>query len=370
MVRAAIANWRQAPFNRWAFHHVRELLPTAPVPCDGAHARELPHGAPVDLEGIVFQRHGGGRTSVAAMLDATQTDAFVVLRHGRIVAEQYRNGMSVHSPHILMSVSKSLTAIVAAVLEARGVLDPQAPVTGYLPETAGSAFDGASVRHLLDMRTGVRFDEEYLAGGGPFIDYRIAMGWNLAAPGASLTDLRGSQPVQRRACTLHLGLVRDADRLTIDLDRAGLCIQSVDGAAHLGSARARQALDLLGDEQVRSVPVPFDRQRRTSARQDLQGQFGQAREVRHPVADGPVQTKCDKTDSRHHSNHGDDDEGQPKSKTHLLLLWTSAGFGSLGWDQDERPALTPDACRKPTPPDSSRIGRFALVLLFVRETST
>ena len=94
--------------------HVRELLPTAPVPHDGALARELPQGVAVDLEGIVFERHGdGARTSVAAVLDATQTDPFLVLRDGRIVAEQYRNGMSARSQHILMSVSKSLTAIVA-----------------------------------------------------------------------------------------------------------------------------------------------------------------------------------------------------------------------------------------------------------------
>ena len=189
--QVSLANWRQSPFNRWAFHHVRELLPTAPVAHEGANTRELPAAATVDLDAIVFECHGDrSRVSVAAMLDATSTDAFMVLHRGAVVVEQYRNGMSAGTPHILMSVSKSLTAIVAAALEARGLLDPQAPVLHYLPETAGSAFDGASVRHLLDMRTGVRFDEEYLAGSGPFIDYRIATGWNLAEPGAAPTDLR------------------------------------------------------------------------------------------------------------------------------------------------------------------------------------
>jgi CubicO group peptidase (beta-lactamase class C family) len=154
--------------------------------------RELPAAGAVDLDAVDFPRHGDGvRTTVAQMLDATDTDAFLVLHRGAVVAEHYRHGMTAATPHILMSVSKSLTGIVAGRLEADGVLDVQREVGHYLPETAGSAFEGATVRQLLDMRAGVRFDEDYVAGGGPFIEYRVAMGWNPPAPGAAASDLRG-----------------------------------------------------------------------------------------------------------------------------------------------------------------------------------
>ena len=41
-MQVTLANWRTAPFNRWAFHHVRELIPTADIPNDPARVRALP----------------------------------------------------------------------------------------------------------------------------------------------------------------------------------------------------------------------------------------------------------------------------------------------------------------------------------------
>ncbi len=64
--------------------------------------------------------------------------------------------------HLLMSVSKSLTATTACLLAATGELDLDAPVTNYVPALRGSGYDGSVVRHLVDMRTGVDFSEEYL----------------------------------------------------------------------------------------------------------------------------------------------------------------------------------------------------------------
>ena len=71
-----------------------------------------------------------------------------------------------------------------------GVLDPAQPVTALIPELAGSAYRGATLRHLLDMRVGVLFDEDYLATSGPIIEYRKAQNWNPLAPGDTPSDLR------------------------------------------------------------------------------------------------------------------------------------------------------------------------------------
>src|SRR5277367_5652780 len=89
--------------------------------------------------------------TVAAMLDATYTDGFLVLHHGRIVAETYRNGMTAGDPHLLMSVSKSIMGTLAGILAARGQLDPGKLVSDYIPEMKGTLYDGATVRNLLDM---------------------------------------------------------------------------------------------------------------------------------------------------------------------------------------------------------------------------
>ena len=153
-----LANWQDPPYNRWSFQHVRELIPTAriargPVPSD------LP-SVPDDLGTISFACDGR-ELAVDEMLDETYTDGFLVLHKGRILYERYLNSMRPDTPHLLMSVSKSVIATVAGILVERGLLDVSAAVTEVVPDLAGTSFDGATVQQLLDMRTGTRFDENY-----------------------------------------------------------------------------------------------------------------------------------------------------------------------------------------------------------------
>jgi CubicO group peptidase (beta-lactamase class C family) len=187
--QVTLANWRLSPFNRWAFHHVREIIPTADIPHDAAGVRELPE-QPQDLSRLPIANPGGDTVPLARFLDDSSTDGIVVLHKGRLVFERYGNGMTVRAPHILMSISKSMLALVAGILADRGILDVDRPATDYVPEVRDTAFAGATVRHLLDMRTGLVFDEDYTATSGPIIEYRKATGWNPLAPGEQLSDLR------------------------------------------------------------------------------------------------------------------------------------------------------------------------------------
>ncbi|TMK59681.1 MAG: serine hydrolase [Actinobacteria bacterium] len=96
---------------------------------------------------IVTNRHG--------------TQVTIDLHGGRVLMESYFNGMAARTRHLLMSVSKSVTSVVCGRLVDRGLLSPNDPVTTHLPELAGTSWDGCTVRHLLDMRAGTRFDEDY-----------------------------------------------------------------------------------------------------------------------------------------------------------------------------------------------------------------
>ncbi len=157
--QVTLANWQDPPFNRWAFQHVRELIPTARIAHSAHRLRRLPR-AERDLGGVTFLVDDRELTVQQSLAD-TSTDGFVVLHEGRLVFEQYFNGMTAETPHLLMSVSKSVTSAVAGILAGRGVLDVGARVTGVVPELAGTSFDGATVQHLLDMRAGTRFNEDY-----------------------------------------------------------------------------------------------------------------------------------------------------------------------------------------------------------------
>jgi CubicO group peptidase (beta-lactamase class C family) len=187
--QVTLANWRTSPFNKWSFHHVRELLPTADIPHDPANVRQLPVH-PIVLDGLRFSAADGTDLTLEAALQATSTDALVVLHKGRIVLERYANGMTERTPHILMSVSKSMLGLVAGILAGRRALDLSAPVTDVIPELGSTAWAGATVAQLLDMRTGVAFAEDYLAASGPMVAYRKAVGWNPPEPGDPPSDLR------------------------------------------------------------------------------------------------------------------------------------------------------------------------------------
>ncbi len=186
--QVTLANWRQPPFNRWSFHHVRRLLPTAAIHSGGpvsAFAKDS-H----DVNRVTFQGPDGAEWNVGQMLAESFTDGFIVLQRGRVVTESYVPGQQAETPHIIFSISKSVTGSVAGVLVARGQLDPGAPVTKYIPEAAGSAYGDCTVRHVLDMTVGIDFEELYLDPHSDFARYRVATGWNPPRPGGEELDLR------------------------------------------------------------------------------------------------------------------------------------------------------------------------------------
>jgi CubicO group peptidase (beta-lactamase class C family) len=154
----SLSNWQDPPFNRWGFQHVRDLIPTARI-ARGDRARALSRSER-DLDGLKLQL-GRRRVGLQRFLDETYTDGLLVLHRGRVVTERYANGMTPSTPHLLMSVSKSVTSAVCGVLVGRGVLSPDDLLTAHIPELAGTSWAGCTVRHLLDMRAGTRFNEDY-----------------------------------------------------------------------------------------------------------------------------------------------------------------------------------------------------------------
>jgi CubicO group peptidase (beta-lactamase class C family) len=199
---ATLANWRQAPWNAWAFHHVPEIIPVMRIAHDPAHIAPL-HEAARPLGELAFAGPGGVAWTVARLLPATATDGFIVLHKGRIAFEWYGNGLAPGDPHIVFSVSKSVTGILAGILVERGQLDPAAPVVRYIPEAAGSAYGDCTVRHVLDMTVGIAFEEAYLDPTGDFARYRVATGWNPTDNPALATDLRSFLVTLPRDATPH-----------------------------------------------------------------------------------------------------------------------------------------------------------------------
>lgn len=179
-MQVTLANWRTAPFNRWAFHHVRELIPSADI-AHGTRIRSLP-GQSIDLKGVRIDPDSGEAMGLEAFLQETDTDGFAILQRGRLVFEHYAGGMSAETPHILMSVSKSMLGVLFQELG----MDAGQAADRVIAELAGTAYRGVTLRQLLDMRAGIVWDENYLASSGPIVEYRKSTGWN---PSDGASDL-------------------------------------------------------------------------------------------------------------------------------------------------------------------------------------
>jgi CubicO group peptidase (beta-lactamase class C family) len=200
-----LANWREAPFSAWAFRNVRRLMPTANIA-----ASDQPPRLEISLEDlghIGFTGHDGNPTTVGRALRATATDAFVVLRRGRLAMEWYGNGMSATTPHIIFSVSKSICGTLGGILAERGLLDPNDRVIDYIPELASSVYADCTIRHLLDMAVGIAFNEDYEDPKGDVVRYRHAAGWDPLPPGEPPVDLRSFLSQQKPDGQQHGGLL-------------------------------------------------------------------------------------------------------------------------------------------------------------------
>jgi len=151
-------NWTEPPWNRWGFSHVRELAHTARISRGSGPVWHLPESFR-DL-GAMRIPHSSGEFGLVAALEAVYTDAFVVVHDGVLVYEWYGEGIRHDQNHLVMSVSKSFTSALVGALVGEGLVDTEANVEAYVPELRGTAWEGATVQHCLDMAAAVQFDED------------------------------------------------------------------------------------------------------------------------------------------------------------------------------------------------------------------
>jgi CubicO group peptidase (beta-lactamase class C family) len=169
------------PNTRWAFNHIRELVPTANVSRGEGPVAPLSR-AERDLGSIKITTLDGKPITFTEALALTYTDGILVLHKGKIVFEKYFGEGAAQRPHVAFSVTKSFVGTLAAVLAAEGKLDPQAAVTKYVPELKDTAYGDATVRQVMDMTIGVKFSENYADPKAEVFDYARAGGMMPARP--------------------------------------------------------------------------------------------------------------------------------------------------------------------------------------------
>ena len=150
------------PKLRWTVCHFRELMPTVGVDNGPDGAREFETALDASIDAVTFKPLGTKKTMTwNDAFDANYSDGVIVLHHGKVVYERYDGCLDKHTLHGAMSMTKSLTGLLAEMLVADGKLDDTSLVGSIIPELKQSAFGDATVRQLMDMTTALDYSEDY-----------------------------------------------------------------------------------------------------------------------------------------------------------------------------------------------------------------
>lgn len=168
------------------FSHMDAAFLTTPLLRGTGPVTPLPQGAPFTLP-----------QGAAAWVEDRQITSLLVLKDGALRHETYHLGTTPEDRRISWSMAKSYLSVLFGILLAEGTIaNLDDPVVTYAPSLADSAYAKASLRNVLNMASGVRFDEDYLdkssdinrmgreiALGGSLDDFTRALNDTVAPPG-------------------------------------------------------------------------------------------------------------------------------------------------------------------------------------------
>lgn len=171
----SLSSFQFGPHNRWAFSHLREVLPTVNIEHDAKHVLALERGSNfVSDFSLPFDGHERPIDEIAT---SRYLDGLLVLKDGEIVVEKYWGHLTAARPHLMNSISKSVVGLVAGKLVSDGVIDLARPVSHYVPALAASGWGSDSLRTVLDMRDGADYTEDYPDFSTTFRLQDCAIGW-------------------------------------------------------------------------------------------------------------------------------------------------------------------------------------------------
>lgn len=152
--REAVLFWRQAQ-REARFRKMNARFPSDRV-AHGTHVHALPQGKPLPL---------GGKADPAWLADYMakyHVAGVMVLQHGRVRLQRYVLGFGPTQRWTSFSVAKSVTSTLLGIALQQGYIHSMQDTLGtYIPELRGTAYADVTVRQLLTMTSGVRWNEDY-----------------------------------------------------------------------------------------------------------------------------------------------------------------------------------------------------------------
>jgi CubicO group peptidase (beta-lactamase class C family) len=156
------SNFFSFPRLRWTVCHMRELFPTQQVSRGLDAATPFDYAIDNNIDSVTFTPLGDKPPMTwAESLSSNYTDGMLILHQGKIVYETYSGCLQQTGKHAVMSMTKSLTGLLAEILIAEGSLDENTKVHSIIPELNNSGFGSATVRQVMNMTTALDYSEDY-----------------------------------------------------------------------------------------------------------------------------------------------------------------------------------------------------------------
>jgi CubicO group peptidase (beta-lactamase class C family) len=143
----------------YTFEHTEQMFPSRIVQ-RGTSVSVLPKSES-PLTNVRFES-GGQLYDLFSYLSLNRVAGLLVLKDGKVVLEDYELGTTPETRCASFSMAKSIAStLVGAAIQDGLISSLDDPLTNYVPAFKGSAYDGVSVRNLLEMASGVKWDETY-----------------------------------------------------------------------------------------------------------------------------------------------------------------------------------------------------------------
>jgi CubicO group peptidase (beta-lactamase class C family) len=171
------------------FRNIDRLFPTRVVKHGPSVYPLLKSDAP--LKGVEFTS-AGKKYDLYDYMSLNRVSGLLVLKNGKIAFERYELGNTETTRWMSMSVVKAISStLVAAAIKEGYIKTVDDPITVYLPKLVGSAYEGVTIRNLLQMASGVKWNETYT---DPASDRRRMLEAQLAGKPGSILELMRRLP--------------------------------------------------------------------------------------------------------------------------------------------------------------------------------
>lgn len=172
----------------YAYRNVDKMFATRTIP-RGSTCFDIPRG----MEIAPLYVTDGIERGVEDYMRRTNVAGLLVIQDGHIQLERYALGLRPDDRWSTMSTVKSMTStLIGAAIQDGAIGSLDDAVCHYLPALRGSAYDGATVRHLLTMSSGVRWNEDYTDRHSDVNRYSKSLGDKV--PGGVLALMRDLAP--------------------------------------------------------------------------------------------------------------------------------------------------------------------------------